>query len=131
MKSDAIKILAGMHAMLVEDQSLIALDTEMLLRELGAADVNSFFTAQAALEWLSSQAPDVGVLDINLGGETSFLVADEMHRRSRPFIFTTGYSEGIAIPEQYVDVQIVRKPYTREALADAFEVCFGAGQTGH
>jgi CheY-like chemotaxis protein len=132
MNSAANKILTGMRAMLVEDQSLIALDTEALLRELGAAGVDSFVTAQDALEWLASADPDIGVLDINLGGDTSYRVAAEMLRRAKPFIFTTGYSsDGLTVPPQYADVQIVRKPYTREALADALVACFGAGLRGH
>jgi two-component SAPR family response regulator len=118
-------MLAGMHALLVEDQSLIALDTEMMLRELGAQAVDSFVSTEAALAWLASAAPDVGVLDINLGASTSFAVADEMSRCGRPFIFTTGYGEGITVPEQYASIQIVQKPYTRDTLARAFLACLG------
>lgn len=124
------EILVGMHALLVEDQSLIALDTEMLLRELGAKAVDSFISAEAALAWLASAAPDVGVLDINLGASTSYAVADEMRRYGKPFIFTTGYGEGIAVPERYSSIQIVHKPYTRETLASAFIACLGDPHPG-
>lgn len=113
------KILSGKRALLVEDQTLIALDTEMLLRELGATEVDTFTTADSAIAWLASAAPDVGVLDINLGETSSFSVAGVLHRRSTPFIFTTGYDDGLTIPESFVNVRIVRKPYTIEALSDA------------
>jgi CheY-like chemotaxis protein len=65
MKSAAPDLLTGMHVLLVEDQSLIALDTEMLLRELGAQAVETFTSAEAALAWLTAASPDVSVLDIN------------------------------------------------------------------
>jgi CheY-like chemotaxis protein len=125
MNDAATRLLSGKHALLVEDQTLIALDTEMLLRELGAAAVDAFTNVESALGWLASATPDVGVLDINLGVSSSFSVASELQRRQRPFIFTTGYGEGVEIPDEFVEVEIVRKPYTREALAAAFAICLG------
>ncbi len=130
MNSVVSNPLAGMHALLVEDQTLIALDTEMLLRELGADAVETFTNAEAALAWLASASPDVGVLDINLGTTSSFSVAAEMLRRAKPFIFTTGYGEGVLIPDDFMDIRIVRKPYSRDALAHAFEACLGPDDAG-
>lgn len=120
------KVLTGKHALLVEDQTLIALDTEMLLRELGAAVVDTFTTAETAIEWLASARPDVGILDISLGATaSSFPVAEVLERRATPFIFTTGYDDQAGVPQAYADAQIVRKPYTREALSAALAVAFG------
>jgi two-component SAPR family response regulator len=129
-RSAATDVLTGMHVLLVEDQTLIALDTEMLLRELGATTVDTFLTAESALAWLLAASPDVAVFDIELGTSSSFGVADEVRRRAKPFIFTTGYDEGIAIPDRYRDVQIVHKPYTRDALARAFAICLGRDPVG-
>jgi CheY-like chemotaxis protein len=127
MKNAAPDLLTGLQVLLVEDQSLIALDTEMLLRELGARAVETFTSAEAALTWLTAASPDVSVLDINLGTTTSFGIAAEMHRRARPFIFTTGYDDGIEIPVAYRGIGIARKPYTRDALALALAVCLERG----
>jgi CheY-like chemotaxis protein len=128
MTNATTRPLTGLHALLVEDQTLIALDTEMLLRELGADAVDTFTNADAALAWLEQASPDVAVLDINLGASSSYSIAAEIYRRAKPFIFTTGYSEGIDIPAEYAAIQIVRKPYTRDALAKAFRVCLGRDQ---
>jgi DNA-binding NtrC family response regulator len=127
MKSAAPDLLTGMHVLLVEDQSLIALDTEMLLRELGAQAVETFTSAEAALAWLTAASPDVSVLDINLGTTSSFAIADEIHKRAKPFIFTTGYDDGIEIPDAYRGVEIARKPYTRDALAHTLAACLRRG----
>ena len=113
----------GLHALLVEDQTIIALDTEAMLQELGAATVHSFTTAESAVAWLSAASPDIGVLDISLGAATSFPVADALQQRSVPFIFTTGYGDRGIIPERFLDVPIVRKPYTLVALAEAVTRC--------
>jgi DNA-binding NtrC family response regulator len=113
----------GLHALLVEDQTIIALDTEAMLQELGAASVHSFTTAESAIAWLSAANPDIGVLDISLGAATSFPVADALQQRAVPFIFTTGYGDSGIIPERFLDAPIVRKPYTLVALAEAVTRC--------
>ena len=94
-----------------------------MLQELGAASVHSFTTAESAVAWLSAASPDIGVLDISLGAATSFPVADALQQRSVPFIFTTGYGDRGIIPERFLDVPIVRKPYTLVALAEAVTRC--------
>jgi len=83
-------VLAGLLALVVEDQPLIALDTESMLADIGASSVASFSSADHALLWLQSGAPGVAVLDVNLGGTSSFAVADELSLRGIPFAFTTG-----------------------------------------
>ena len=114
----------GLHALLVEDQTIIALDTESMLLDLGAVSVQSFTTVDAALTWLAAAKPDIGVLDISLSGSTtSFPVADALQQRTVPFKFTTGYGDSALIPERFLDVPIVRKPYTLQSLADAVAKC--------
>jgi len=113
----------GLHALLVEDQTIIALDTESMLLDLGAASVHSFTTVDAALTWLAAAKADIGLLDISLGTTTSFPVADALQQRAVPFMFTTGYGDSGVIPDRFLDVPIVRKPYTIEALAEAVAKC--------
>ena len=113
----------GLHALLVEDQTIIALDTESMLLDLGAASVHSFTTVDAALTWLAAAKPDIGVLDISLGNTTSFPLADALRHRAMPFMFTTGYGDSALIPERFLDVPIARKPYTLQSLADAVAKC--------
>jgi DNA-binding NtrC family response regulator len=113
----------GLHALLVEDQTIIALDTESMLLDLGAASVHSFATVDAALTWLAAAKADIGLLDISLGTTTSFPVADALQQRAVPFKFTTGYGDSGVIPDRFLDVPIVRKPYTLQALAEAVAKC--------
>ncbi len=122
----ATHMLNGMGVLLAEDQTLIALDTEMMLRELGAAAVNSFTSSQTALTWLASASPDVAVLDINLGATSSFAIAEELGRRSIPFVFITGYGSGDPVPERFSSAPIVHKPYTLDALTRALAICLAA-----
>ncbi len=114
---------AGLKVLLVEDQTIIALDTEAMLADLGAADVQSFTTSDAALAWLAAGQCDLGVLDIALAGSTSYPVADVLIERGIPFVFTTGYGSTHAIPPRFSGAPVVRKPYGMDALADAVGRC--------
>ena len=107
----------------MEDQTIIALDTESMLRDLGAVSVDAFTTADAAINWLGNADVDVGVLDVALGGTTSFPVAELLEQRAIPFIFTTGYGDTGMFPERFLTVPIVRKPYVMLSLADAITKC--------
>lgn len=108
--------LSGKSLLLVEDQSLIALDTEELLRRLGAREVRLSPDATHAVLTLGSFKPDAAVLDFNLGEETSERVADHLVAMGVPFVFSTGYGDSIMIPERFRDVPVVRKPASAASL---------------
>lgn len=119
----AVQPLAGKTVLLVEDQTLIALDTENMLRDLAATEVATFANTQQALAWLADGAPAVAVLDYKLGVETSLSVAEALVARSIPFVFTSGYGEIEILSDRLHDAQVVQKPYTPETLARALKTC--------
>ena len=102
--------LAGMSVLLVEDQSLIALDTEDILRRLGAKDVRLSPDAPHAVSTLQSFRPDTAILDFNLGDTTSEAVADQLVAMGVPFAFATGDGDSVMIPRHLRSVPVVRKP---------------------
>ncbi|WP_426611722.1 HWE histidine kinase domain-containing protein [Bradyrhizobium sp. McL0616] len=113
--------LKGQTILLVEDQALIAMDIEEALLKLGATKVHSVPNVSAALAILAEGVPDLAVLDLNLDGETSSPLADDLKQRGVPFLFATGYGDSVTIPSRFADVPVVRKPVT---LADlAAKVC--------
>jgi len=121
---------AGLSVLLVEDQTIIALDTESMLLELGAAHVHAVTTADAALTWLRDAAVDVAVLDIALGHEMSYPVGDMLLARDTPFVFTTGYGDTSVMPAQFSKVPVVHKPYTANELASALTHCLSGRRQG-
>lgn len=102
--------LKGSDVLLVEDQALIAMDTEDVLRKLGARQVRSVPDSGEAARMLDGTRPDFAVLDFNLGGETSVTVADLLEARGIPFVFATGYGDSVMIPNRFRDIPVVRKP---------------------
>lgn len=113
------KPVEGLDVLLVEDQSLIAMDTEELLVTLGAKKVTVSASVATALNAIASRPPQVAVLDLNLGASTSEDVARELGRLGIPYIFATGYRDGVNIPTGFSEVPVVRKPVSSDTLAKA------------
>lgn len=109
--------LLGMSILLVEDQSLIALDTEDLLRRMGARDVRLSPDAAHAVLTLEDFRPDAAILDYNLGETTSENVAERLLTMGVPFVFATGYGDSVMIPEHLRAIPVVRKPASMTSLA--------------
>lgn len=115
----------GMKILVVEDQSLIALDMENTLRKLGAEHINLASNAPEALEMIEISKPNLAILDFNLGDNTSENIAELLLKLKIPFLFTTGYSDRTLIPEKLRDITIVRKPISDSAIAAAINSVLG------
>ena len=111
-------LLLGMSVLLVEDQALIAMDTEAALHALGATSVQSVPSAKEARIRLGNGKTNVAVLDFNLDGETTTAIADELMDADIPFIFATGYGDSVMIPPRFSNVPLVRKPISAADLGD-------------
>jgi len=112
------ELLKGRHVLLVEDNMIIAMDGEDVLRDLGA-DVTTAASIARAREAIQHHPIDLAVLDFNLGAETSMPVADLLAERGIPFLFATGYGDGLELPERFAGVTLVKKPYSGATLAQA------------
>jgi two-component SAPR family response regulator len=62
---------------------------------------------------------DAGIIDVNLGGEFVYPVADVLVARKIPFVFVTGYGVE-SIDSRFADVPIVKKPVQRQVLQKIF-----------
>ncbi|TAT85125.1 HWE histidine kinase domain-containing protein [Rhizobium ruizarguesonis] len=109
--------LSGLNVLLVENNLIIAMDGEDILRRLGA-DVATAPSVTEAMEILAGRSFDLALLDVNLGEETSFGIADRLAADGVPFVFATGYGEGIAQANSHSDAPVLQKPYTMEGVTD-------------
>jgi PAS domain S-box-containing protein len=107
------------RVLLVEDETLIAMMMEGLLRDLDLEVVGPFGTVGDALEAVRHEPIDAALLDVNLGGEMAYPIAQLLLAKKVPFVFMTGYgSETIAMP--FSNVRVFQKPLEREILRDLF-----------
>lgn len=113
--------LPGRRILLVEDSMIIALDLEGLLKAQGASEVAVAASAAEGLALLARSVPDVALLDINLGPETSLPLADELKRLGVPYLFMTGYGDQLDLADRHRAVPRITKPIDREQLVEAVE----------
>jgi DNA-binding response OmpR family regulator len=107
--------LEGLKVLVVEDEALIAMDLGAALRKAGCRVVGPAPGVEQALRVIAAEEADVALLDVNLGGEEIFPVADELARRGVPFVFLTGYGRD-ALPERFRDRPTSPKPYSAKPL---------------
>lgn len=121
--------LASKKVLVVEDEFLIAMDLELMLRKMGAADVRIELDIRQALAGLRAGGmPDCAVLDIGVGSQNTEPVADLLLHERVPFIFATGYGDTMCLPARFRGVPFVRKPLGAADLEDAFIRAFAAAR---
>jgi CheY-like chemotaxis protein len=79
--------LEGCRILVVEDESIIACNLSLLLQDAGAVVLDPAPSVRRAIEVLQEDREVHGaVLDVNLGGEMVFPVADALALRGIPFV---------------------------------------------
>jgi DNA-binding response OmpR family regulator len=118
VQSNADQLLGHKRVLIVEDEFLLGFSLLEDLTEAGADVVGPVSTVDEALQIVASESFDLAVLDINVRGEMSFPVADELLARNVPLIFLTGYDADV-IPDRLQRLPRLGKPYHPKELASA------------
>jgi CheY-like chemotaxis protein len=119
MTSEGSLGVSGRRLLIVEDEYLIAWDLASWLESKGAEVIGPVPSVVDALAVLKVEPlPDAAVLDINLGDEQVFPVADALRAAHVPFVFLSGY-DGKIIPEHLATAPCCIKPLNRPRLLDA------------
>ena len=108
--------LDGARVLLLEDEFLIALDAEQILKELGVLHVEIAATLSDAEERAQAGEYDLALLDVNINGEMSFGLAQSLRARGVPVVFATGYELKDSAISEVGAAYCVTKPYTSERL---------------
>jgi two-component SAPR family response regulator len=111
--------IAGLSVFVIEDESLVLVNLEDMLDELGCTLVGPAMRLDQAEAMLDLAAgADVAVLDVNIGGKPVFPFAEKLAAKSVPLVLATGYGRD-GLPEQWQTVTVLPKPYTMDDLAAA------------
>lgn len=122
--------LRGKRILVVEDDYIIAIDLALTLEECGAEVIGPAGSVADACELIASEGRlDGAVLDINLGRERAFPIADELRARGVPFVFATGYDAWI-IPDVYREVPRSEKPVDAGVLSRLLRAEISARSAG-
>lgn len=104
--------------LIVEDETIVALFVEDLVMELGHEVVGVATRLSDALARLPKADFDFAILDVNLRGEEVFPFAERLREQGTPFVFATGLASQ-RMPEDFLGVPTLQKPFTPEQLSDA------------
>ncbi|WP_372424904.1 hypothetical protein [Salinarimonas chemoclinalis] len=105
--------------LLAEDSAIIALDTAETLTDLGFEEVLVARDAAAAHALLAVRTDlRALVLDLDLDGESGTPVARAARAAGLPVVVASGHADPGPDPA-FVGAPLLRKPYTRDALARA------------
>ena len=115
------------RVLLVEDEVLVALDTQEILTDAGYDVVGPAMDVAQALLALDNSTLDAAILDVNLRGAYVWPIADALRERDIPFIFVTGFGTGagLDVPENLRATPRLGKPIVERDLLRALASCFG------
>jgi DNA-binding response OmpR family regulator len=111
-------LLAGWRVLVVEDEMMILMMLEMALEDFGYESIVVASTLDTAMEMVSRPGFDIAMLDMNLGGNDSYPIADALDARNVPYVFCTGNNGG----DRRKGVPLrptLRKPFGIDEMAKA------------
>ncbi|MDZ7281315.1 response regulator [Sphingomonas sanguinis] len=113
--------LTNRRILIVEDEYMLARDLQLELEEAGAIVIGSEASVRSALSRIEQEERiDAVILDVNLGGQFAFPVADALNARQIPFIFASGYEDDV-VKSRYPGVVNCAKPFVSRRLLHSLE----------
>ncbi len=101
--------------LIVEDQPLISLNIEDVVRSMGACIIGCAARLSEAITLIETASWDAALLDIRLAhGDTVYPAAERLRAKGISFAFMTGCAGDI--DERYADVPVLTKPFGEAEL---------------
>lgn len=109
------------RVMVAEDEPLIAWMLEDILSGMGLQVVGPFATVAEARSCVSSEPPELALLDVDLADGVVYPLADTLHAQKVPIIFHTGNTDKVDLKNRYGGAEVVPKPSNPKRLQIAVE----------
>ena len=113
--------LEGLRVLVVEDEMMVAMLMEDMLVEFGCIVVGPASQLDEAIALAHIGAIDCAVLDVNLGGQPIFPLADLLRAKGAPFAFATGYGDA-GLRDVDRGSPVLQKPFREGDLARVLSV---------
>ena len=111
--------------LLVEDEPLVSAITEEWIVELGHEVVGPAANLETALE-LAVTPIDGAIIDVSLGRQSGYPVAELLAARGVPFVFATGYGQEGLDPAWRGRPTLI-KPFDFDSFRSAIEGMLSGG----
>jgi len=112
----ALTDLAGLRVLVVEDEMMVSMLIEDMLSDLGCVVIGPAARLDEAIALAESTPIDCAVLDVNLGGQPIFPLADILRAKGAPFAFATGYGDA-GLRDVDKGSPVLQKPFRESDLA--------------
>lgn len=107
--------LKGLKVLVVEDEPVLAMKLEEMLKAIGFSVVWHATGVTEALTMMREHRPDCAVLDLYLAGEMAYPIARWLESERIPFVFAKGYGRR-TILGNWASRPAIQKPFTLRAL---------------
>jgi CheY-like chemotaxis protein len=116
-----LRSAAAADVLIIEDEPIIAMDIEELVRNCGHRVVGVASREEEAVELAARTQPGLILADINLGagGDGTAAVARILQHHYAPVIFVTAYPERLLTGEALEPAFVITKPFEPMMLAIA------------
>lgn len=111
--------------LLVEDEPLISAITEEWLSDLGHVVIGPASDLASALK-LADTPIDAAIIDVSLGRQSGYPLADVLNARGVPFAFATGYGQE-GLDPAWRGRPTLSKPFEFETFRKAVEGLLARG----
>ncbi|HEY8576951.1 MAG TPA: response regulator [Devosia sp.] len=101
--------LAGRRILVVEDEAILAMDIAAEIEDHNGVVLGPVTTLDEGIAALQQQNPDACIVNINLGPNKVYDLADLLIDRDVPFVFASSEPRA-AIPERFKEVPLHTKP---------------------
>jgi len=106
--------------LIVEDESITALDLKFTLEELGYNVIDITDNGQDAINIAAETSPDLTIMDINLKGEMNGIeAAKKLSELNLPVIFLTAYTDDDTFNKIINDLSVygfISKPFNKKTI---------------
>lgn len=106
------------NILVAEDEFFQAFDYRNELIDRGAEVTGPLATVDTALDCVRSDPTiDAAIIDLNLGGEFAYPIADELIKRDIPLLFATAYEPDV-LPYRFRHIPRCVKPLKAAEIAN-------------
>jgi DNA-binding NarL/FixJ family response regulator len=105
-----------MTVLLLEDQPLIAMDTESMLKRIGFERIVHFGSVTPALAWIATSMPDFAILEVTLQDQPSVAIAQQLISRNVPFLVYSGANRAMVHDRVFQTAAWISKPSEIESI---------------
>ena len=118
---DEIEEQTRADVLIIEDEPIIAMDIEMIVRDMGHDVTGVAVTHAEALQMVQARRPSLVLADIQLADDSSGIdaVKDILSQFSVPVIFITAFPERLLTGERPEPTFLITKPFQRATVKAA------------